>query len=453
MADKPIIIIDDNAEVRDALNELLELAGYRISAYANATAALAVSYEDWPGIIICDVRMPSLSGLDFLDKVQQLDSELPVILITGHGDIQMAVKSMQNGAYDFIEKPFRREILLDVVAKATQKRQLIIENRHLKATIAQQALGGIIGQSPPIQALKAQITKIAPADVNTLINGETGTGKELVARCLHQQSQRKDGPFVALNCAALPDSMIEAELFGHEAWAFTDAKKARVGKFEYAHKGTIFLDEIESIPMHLAVKILRVLQERKIERLGSNQSIDVDIRVIAASKVDLKAVVERGDFREDLYYRLNVVDIYLPPLRSRGDDILLLFRSFIAKAAERFDLPVPPLSAETISTLLQHNWPGNVRELINIAERFILTNRLLDQSTQTIEDEPTIQHSLPMMLEAYEQQMIKQALAQAHGNIKQTYEALGIPRKTLYDKLTKYNISRQHFTDKNSLND
>ena len=446
-ANKHVAIIDDNAEIRESLAELLELADYEVSTYSTADAAVRVLDGDFPGVVVSDLRMPGMDGMGLLQSMQNIDNELPIIMITGHGDIQTAVEAMQHGAYDFIAKPFQREHLLEVINRAMDMRRLVMENRELKDSIQADNAHAIVGQSAPMQALKAKVSKLAKADVSTLIHGETGTGKELIARNLHEQSQRRDAPFVAINCGALPDSMMEAELFGHEAGAFTDAKKARIGKFEFAHTGTIFLDEIESIPLSLAVKILRVLQERKVERLGANQSIDIDVRVIAATKTDLKAMAERGEFREDLYYRLNVVELFLPPLRQRGEDILQLFRYFMAKAAERFSLPVPALPMDAIDTIMQHNWPGNVRELINVAERFVLTDMLLDQQTLDTWQEPEIALTLPTMVEQYEQRLIEQALSQAQGSIKQTYEALGIPRKTLYDKLAKYGIDRQRFRE------
>ncbi|HCH23116.1 MAG TPA: DNA-binding response regulator [Oceanospirillaceae bacterium] len=444
---KHIAIIDDNADIRESLAELLELADYEVTAYASADAAHRIINADFPGVLISDLRMPGMDGMRFLRVMQDTDSELPIVMITGHGDIQTAVEAIQLGAYDFIAKPFQRERLLETVNRAMDKRRLVMENRALKQSLEAGAATAIVGQSQPMQALKAKISKLAKADVSTLIHGETGTGKELVARNLHEHSARRDGPFVAINCGALPDTMMEAELFGHEAGAFTDAKKARQGKFEYAHQGTIFLDEIESIPLSLAVKILRVLQERKVERLGANEAIDVDIRIVAATKTDLKAMSERGEFREDLYYRLNVVELFLPPLRQRGEDILQLFRFFMTKAAERFSLPLPALPMNAIDSLMQHNWPGNVRELINVAERYVLTDMLLDQQCLDTWDEPATPLTLPTMVEQYEQRLIEQALSQAQGSIKQTYEALGIPRKTLYDKLAKYGIERQRFLD------
>lgn len=444
---KHIAIVDDNADIRESLAELLELADYDVSVFASADAAHRIINADYPGVIISDLRMPGMDGMSFLKHMQAIDKQLPVIMITGHGDIQTAVEAIQLGAYDFIAKPFQREGLLETVNRAMDKRRLVMENRVLKLSLENSAATAIVGQSQPMQALKAKISKLAKADVSTLIHGETGTGKELVARNLHEQSARRDGPFVAINCGALPDTMMEAELFGHEAGAFTDAKKIRQGKFEYAHQGTIFLDEIESIPLSLAVKILRVLQERKVERLGANTPIDVDIRIIAATKTDLKTMSERGEFREDLYYRLNVVELFLPPLRQRGEDILQLFRFFMTKAAERFSLPLPALPMDAVDSLMQHNWPGNVRELINVAERYVLTDMLLDQQSLDVWEKPVTQQTLPNMVEQYEQRLIEQALSQAQGSIKQTYEALGIPRKTLYDKLAKYGIDRQRFID------
>ena len=442
-----ICVIDDHQDIRNALVEMLHLADYAAVAFASAEDALKTLDRSWQGIVICDIRMPKMDGFELLAALQKLDSDLPVILITGHGDVQMALSAIRSGAYDFIEKPFRREHLLEVVKRGLDKRQLVSENRQLKDTIAAQYKESIIGHSTAINDLKEKITRLAKADVNTLICGETGTGKELAARRLHEQSGRNRGPFVAINCAALPESMMEAELFGYEAGAFTDAKKARIGKFEYAHKGTIFLDEVESIPLSLAVKVLRVLQERQIERLGSNQSIDIDIRVIAATKSDLKQLSEQGAFREDLYYRLNVVELHLPPLRQRDQDIVLLFRYFVSQASDRFNIAAPDLSLHVIDTLMQHDWPGNVRELINVAERFVLTDTLIDQRTLANWQSDSSQSSLPNRLERYEKRLIEEALSQAQGSIKRTYQGLGIARKTLYDKLAKYGLDRHRFMD------
>lgn len=442
-----ICVVDDHQDVRNALVEMLQLADYRALAFATAAEALASLDNTWSGIVISDIRMPKMDGFELLAALQALDAHLPVILITGHGDVQMALSAIRSGAYDFIEKPFHREHLLEVVKRALDKRQLVLENRQLKNTIAAQSKESIIGQSAAIKLLKDKLTRLAKADVNTLICGETGTGKELAARRLHEQSNRNKGPFVAINCAALPESMMEVELFGHEAGAFTDAKKARIGKFEYAHQGTIFLDEVESIPLSLAVKILRVLQERQVERLGSNQAIDIDIRVIAATKADLKQLSEQGAFREDLYYRLNVVELHLPPLRQRDQDIALLFRYFVDQASSRFNIAAPDLSQHVMDTLMQHHWPGNVRELINVAERFVLTDTLIDQRTLANWQSDGSQSSLPNRLERYEKRLIEEALSQAQGSIKRTYEGLGIARKTLYDKLAKYGLDRHRFMD------
>ena len=442
-----ICVVDDHQDIRNALVEMLQLADYETVAFASAEDALVVLDQNWQGIVISDIRMPKMDGFELLGALQKLDAGLPVILITGHGDVQMALSAIRSGAYDFIEKPFRREHLLEVVKRGLEKRQLVHENRQLKDAITAQGKENIIGQSSTIKALKEKLTLLAKADVNTLICGETGTGKELAARCLHEQSDRNKGPFVAINCAALPESMMEAELFGHEAGAFTDAKKARIGKFEYAHQGTIFLDEVESIPLSLGVKILRVLQERQVERLGSNHAIDIDIRVIAATKADLKQLAEEGTFREDLYYRLNVVELHLPPLRQRDQDIVLLFRYFVNQASSRFNITTPELSQHVLDTLMHHNWPGNVRELINVAERFVLTDTLIDQRTLANWQSDTSHTSLPNRMDRYEKRLIEEALSQAQGSIKRTYEGLGIARKTLYDKLAKHGLDRHRFMD------
>lgn len=440
-----ICLVDDNDDFLAALAEMLELAGHSVTATSNARSALQQIDEHFSGIVISDIRMPDIDGMELLQKCVAIDPDLPVILVTGHGDVQLAVQAIRQGAYDFIEKPFRRETLLDIVTRAIEKRRLVLENRALRKQISQDSNTSIIGRSPSIMALKEQVAQIGKVDVTTLIHGETGTGKELVALSLHSHSHRCNGPFVAVNCGSIPETMIESELFGHVAGAFTDAKKARIGKIEHAQGGTLFLDEIESIPLTLAVKILRVLQERKLEPLGSNKSVDLDIRVVAATKTDLKALSATGEFREDLYYRLNVVELMLPPLRERGQDIELLFRHFLMVAAERFNTSVPPVSAAERESLYQHTWPGNVRELINAAQRFTLTGILFPDADSQSDGDLDDDAGLRVMVAAYEQRLIEQTLLAEGGSIKRTCEKLQLPRKTLYDKLTKYEIDRTMF--------
>ena len=300
-----------------------------------------------------------MDGLQLLAELRRRDPRLPVVLITGHGDIGMAVGAMRDGAYDFIEKPFSPERLVEVVRRALEQRGLAREVSDLRRQLAgRQALEQrIIGRSPAMQRLRELIANVADTGANVLIEGETGTGKELVARCLHDFSRRQGKEFVALNCGGLPESLFESEIFGHEANAFTGAGKRRIGKIEHANGGSLFLDEIESMPLALQIKLLRVLQEHSLERLGSNQPISVDCRVIAATKADLAELGQRGEFRSDLYYRLNVVSLELPPLRDRREDILLLFEHFLQQSALRFDRALPELDRATASALQAHDWP------------------------------------------------------------------------------------------------
>lgn len=443
---KPIILVDDDDDLRRAVKQTLELEGFEVSGFCNAKSALYAVRRDWPGVVVTDIKMPGMDGLAFMDRIRDIDTDLPVVLITGHGDVSTAVKAIQEGAYDFIEKPFRNGLLLEVLRRAVEKRNLVMENRLLRSELAAQQGESLIGRSNVILKLKDRIATVAEAPVDVLVTGETGTGKELVARALHQQSSRKNGPFVAVNCAAIPETMVESELFGFEPGSFTGAHKRRVGRFEHADGGTIFLDEIESIPLSLAAKILRVLQERCLERLGSNKVVPIDIRVVAASKVDLNELSQRGEFREDLYYRLNVVQLFLPPLRERQEDIPLLFEQFVQNAVTRFERSAPEITHEIVEKLLVHPWPGNVRELKNAAERFVLSSELgdLDLSPE-IQVDASTRPNLPERVEHFEKLLIEQALTRHGGNMQETRRALGIPRKTLYDKLARYGIRQEKF--------
>jgi len=411
-----------------------------VQAFADAESALAALARGRPGAVVSDVRLPGRDGIALLHELQQRDRELPVILVTGHGDVAMAVQAMRDGAHDFIEKPFTSEQLVRVTRQALEKRALLLENRRLKEALPTQDGLPVIGQSPAMQEVRRLIAALAPTDVDILINGETGCGKEVVARAIHSASGRR-GPFVAINCAALPESVFESEMFGHEAGAFTGAGKRRVGKIEYAHGGTLFLDELESMPLNLQVKLLRALQERSIERLGGNAPVAVDCRVVAASKADLKALSDSGAFRADLYYRLNVVSLDLPPLRQRKEDIPLLMAHFLGQAAQRFGREVPTWSEADLTRWQAQEWPGNVRELKNTAERFCLGLERPAGSTV-----PADQHlSLADRLEQVERSCIEEALQSAAGNVALAAERLQLPKKTLYDKLTRLNIQAETF--------
>jgi two-component system C4-dicarboxylate transport response regulator DctD len=431
------ILVEDEAALRLATTQTLELGGFTVTACASAEEAGALIQADFDGVIVSDVRLPGRSGLDLLAQVAALDADLPVIMVTGHGDVAMAVGAMRSGAYDFIEKPFGAERLLDAVRRAQDKRSLVLENRKLKTAWALHPdTPQLVGHSAAIERLKVLIRNIAPAGVDILINGDTGTGKEVVARLIHAASARK-GNFVAINCGALPESVFESEMFGHEAGAFTGAQKRRIGKLEYANGGTLFLDEIESMPMALQVKLLRVLQERRLERLGGNDAIAVNFRVVAASKADLLELSAQGQFREDLYYRIGVATLDLPRLSERSDDIPLLLAHFVQDAAQRYGRDVPAFSGAQMAQWQAARWPGNVRELRNFADRLVLG--LVATNTESVA--PAAAGSLPQLVDAFERDRINQALDAAGGNVAQAADQLGIPRKTMYDKLKKYQLT------------
>jgi len=442
---KAVLIEDDDA-LRRATAQTLELGGFAVHACGSAEQAQPWLHSGFAGVIVTDVRLPGRSGLEVLAQVVVLDPDLPVIVVTAHGDVSMAVEAMRAGAYDFIEKPFAAERLMETARRAQEKRSLVLENRRLKAAwAAHPDMPALIGQSAATERVRTMIRSVGPTAVDILINGQTGTGKEVVARQLHLASERK-GPFVAINCGALPEAVFESEIFGHEAGAFTSAQKRRIGKLEYAKGGTVFLDEIESMPLALQVKLLRVLQERQLERLGGNESIDIDCRIIAASKVDLLRLSAEEKFREDLYYRIGVVSIALPRLVERRDDIPLLLAHFVQGAALRYQRPVPQWTLAQMAQWQARDWPGNVRELRNFADRLVLgvAEELIDASYL---EKTATATSLPHQVDAYERVLIADALAASDGNVALTADSLGVPKKTLYDKLKKYQLAAGRAND------
>jgi two-component system, NtrC family, C4-dicarboxylate transport response regulator DctD len=451
--DEKIFLVDDEKVVRLSLKRELQNKNYAVEDFESAKDALAAISEDWPGVLVSDVMMPKMNGLSLMEKVREVDPEIPVILITGQDNIAMAVQAIQNGAYDFLEKPFATETFIEAIRRAMEKRRLVMEVRRLRSKINKQseASNTIIGKSSGIERLRQVITSIADADI--LILGETGTGKDLVAQNIHQASKRRNHNFTAINCGAMPESIIESELFGHEAGAFTGADRRRIGKFEYANKGTVFLDEIESMPLHLQVKILRVIQEKVIERVGSNETIPIDIRIIAATKTDLKLASEKNLFREDLYYRLNVVQITLPPLRERIEDLPMLFQHLIMDACSRYHQETPPIpTSEYIQELQTRRWEGNIRELKNEADKFVLGlpqpsepepgNEIQLSIQQTLKNPPT---GLNNQLAVIEKSLIAQELTRNRGDIKRTYTNLGLSRQTLYNRLNALGLKRKDF--------
>lgn len=444
-----VIFVDDEEHLRTACSQALELAGFEVECHASAALALNRIDSDWPGVLVTDVKMAGMDGLELMTTTLERDPELPVILITGHGDVPMAVDAMRDGAYDFIEKPFASEILVDAVRRAADKRKLVLENRTLRETLAgaSRLENMIVGNTRAAVQLRADVTNLAATDADVLIRGETGTGKELVARALHQFSPRAERHFVPINCAALPEAIIESELFGHVRGAFTGANENRVGKFEHASGGTLFLDEIESMPLDLQGRLLRVLEDRTVVRLGANEEIPVDVRVIAASKTDLKPEAGSG-FREDLFYRLNVLSVDVPPLRNRTDDILPLMMHFLDQAALRFKRVTPEIGPAEISSLTAHSWPGNVRELKNTAMRFALGQGLgLVQEGSTEKPDAPGKKLLGDQVSGFEKTVIASCLARHGYKLKPCYEELGISRKTLYDKIRKYDLGGNKLDD------
>jgi two-component system C4-dicarboxylate transport response regulator DctD len=439
--DAKVIIVDDDEDLRHALTQSLELAGLDVDAYQNGYDALDTITRDLYGVIITDIKMAAIDGLELLLKVLEIDPALPTIVITGHGDVSTAVHAMRNGAYDFIEKPFAAERLVGAVSRGLEKRRLVLENRSLRdELVSQDGLDKrLVGRTPAMLTLRAETMALAQTDVDILIWGETGSGKEVVARALHEEGTRQKKPFVALNCGAIPMEMMESELFGHESGAFTSANKQRVGKLEYANGGTIFLDEIESMPIELQVKLLRVIETRSIVRLGSNKAIDLDIRFIAASKTDLELACQRQLFRADLYYRLNVVTLIIPALRDRKDDIPLLLHHLARDARTRYRKEIPEYTPSLMMQLMAYQWPGNVRELRNIADRWVLGLSLGISSDDDLGTN-SAGASLSEQMSDIEKRLITKALIKNTGSIKKTYEELQLSRKALYEKMKKYDI-------------
>lgn len=435
-----VLLIDDDRDLLKAATDWLEVSGFSVSAFHRPEEAYQQLLRTEPDVVVSDIRMPGIDGMTLLNSVIKARGDVPVILMTGHGDVTLAVKAMKQGAEDFIEKPYDAEYLLSVLDKAIEKRRMKREIARLQGLVQQEGGGPqIVGDSPAMRGLRSRVAMLADVDIDVLIIGETGSGKELVAQALHRQGRRRAGPFVAVNCAALPESIFESEVFGHAKGAFTGALSDREGKFEHAAGGTVFLDEIESMPLSLQAKILRVLQERVIERLGENRLRPVDVRIIAAAKSDLSGEIAAGRFREDLFYRLATVDIRIPPLRQRREDIGLLFSHFASLAAHRYGRPERPVPTALLVTLQEEEWRGNVRELKARAERFALG---LDEpgagapAQAASHDDLT----LPDRLAAYEMQLIRTAVDEHDGNTARAAASLGIPHRTLNEKIARYGL-------------
>ncbi|MBX3607199.1 MAG: sigma-54-dependent Fis family transcriptional regulator [Piscinibacter sp.] len=434
-----VLLIEDDAQFRAGVSAALSLAGHTVQGFDSAEPALAWLADAECDVVLTDLRLPGRDGMAVLAECSRLDADLPVAMMTGHGDVPTAVGAIRQGAFDFIEKPFDRERLLSLVTRATRLGRLARENRGLRSRLAAgAALSAVLcGDSAGMRELRATILRLAPTPVDVLVTGETGTGKELVARALHDFGERR-GPFVPVNCAALPETLIESEMFGHEPGAFTGATRPRVGRIEHAAGGTLFLDEIEAMPPPLQAKLLRVLQEREVQRLGSNQLRPVDLRVVAASNLALPALVADGRFRVDLFYRLDVAALRLPPLRERRADVPLLFEHFRQGAALRFERPLSPVPAELAERLLAHTWPGNVRELKSAAERQVLGLPAL--AGRDGGGEPTTS-SLQATLATLEGLLIEQTLRRCGGQADAVCRELALSPATLYRKLRQHGLS------------
>lgn len=441
MADAPkdvIMLVEDDEGMRTAVSQWLKIAGFDVTAFASPGRALSTLDRHFPGVLVSDVRMPEMDGLELLRQVR--DPEIPIVLMSAYRDVPLVVEAMRRGAYDFLEKPFDPERLVDVVRRACEKRRLTLENRFLHSQLEGNGIESrILGNSDAIKHLRRQILDVASTQVNVVVYGETGAGKELVARCIHDFSPRRAARYVVLNCGAIPDTLFESELFGSEAGAFTGSQKTRVGKMEFAHRGTLFLDEIESMPLASQVKVLRTLQEKSIERLGSNDSIPADFRTVAAAKVDLQ---DNNMFRSDLYYRLAVAEIRIPPLRERVEDIPLLFEYFAAEAAKTYGRELKRPDEDLHQTLTEAPWPGNVRELRNAAERYALGLDAMNYDKPSV-----IRRSLAEQMEQLETRIIERALERANGNVAIAMEELDVPRRTLNEKMQKYRINRNRFVN------
>lgn len=452
-----ILIIDDEKAIRNTLREILEYEGYQIEEAANGEEGIQkIESEDFD-MVLCDVKMPKMDGMAVLSKVKEIDDDLPIVMISGHGNVEMAVEATKKGAYDFIVKPPDLNKLLITVRNSIDKKVLVLETKVLRRRASKTR--DIIGESPAIKNILDTIDKVAPTDARVLITGENGTGKELVARWIHEKSLRAKQPLIEVNCAAIPTELIESELFGHEKGAFTSAIKQRIGKFEQAHNGTIFLDEVGDMSLSAQAKVLRALQENKITRVGGEKDIEVDVRVIAATNKNLLKEIEKGNFRMDLYHRISVILIHVPSLHDRRDDIPLLADKFIKEICEDGGLPKKSFMPQALEEFKKLNFSGNIRELRNIVERLVI----LGQTRISIEDiqkfaspinardeEKSIYErfsTLQDFKEYVERIFIEEKLKKNGWNVAKTAAEIDIQRSHLYNKIEKYSLKRGEGND------
>ncbi|MCX7655700.1 MAG: sigma-54 dependent transcriptional regulator [Treponemataceae bacterium] len=441
-----LLVVDDEKNIREGLAEALHLDGHEVVLAADGDEAYNCFQKGDIDLVITDLRMPGMSGEELLRRITSESPGLPVIVLTGHGTVENAVDAMRNGAYDFLTKPVNLDRLSLLVKRALQNRELFIQHHRLEEELERSRdIATIIGKSPAMRKVYDTIRQVAPTKASVLITGESGVGKELVADAIHELSPRKGKPLVKVHCAALAATLLESELFGHEKGAFTGAVARKRGRFELAHEGTLFLDEIGEIDQNVQIKILRVLQEKKFERVGGEETIEVDVRIVAATNRDLKAEIEKGNFREDLYYRLNVVNIHVPPLRERKDDIPLLVAAFLREFSRENNKNIEGIDNRARQALYSYEWPGNVRELRNCIESAVVMAKgsviTLDDLPPTVANSQGARHiriPLGTTLEEAEKIIIRETLAAQQGNKSKTAEVLGIGRKTLHRKLAEW---------------
>jgi DNA-binding NtrC family response regulator len=455
-----VLVVDDEASIRRTLREILEYEDYEVDEAADGETALEALRANPYDLALIDVKMPEPDGMDVLEVMAEEMPEVPVVMISGHGTIETAVEATKLGAYDFIEKPPDLNRLLLTVRNALDHGQLETQNRRMRQAISEQRTGDlppIIGESEAIATVKETIERVGPTEARVLISGENGTGKELVAKWIHHKSARADEPMVEVNCAAIPSELIESELFGHEKGAFTGATQQRIGKFEQAHGGTLFLDEIGDMSLSAQAKVLRVLQEDKIQRVGGDRSIEVDVRVIAATNKDLMEEIEAGEFREDLYHRIGVILVDVPPLRERREDIPPITKYAAERLARRNGLAPKPFTDDALQRLTQYEWRGNVRELYNVIERLLVlvnddeitadhVERFIHADAEANTPTQHLMFAYDDFMEArdqFEKLFIQHQLDEHDWNVSQTAETIGIQRSHLYNKLNKYGIERE----------
>ncbi len=446
MANTKILIVDDELILRESLAAWLERDGHDVVAVASGEEGLRLIEEESFDIVFLDIKLEGMDGLQVLKEIRKIDPDIKVLMITAYGSISTAVEAMKLGASDYLLKPFEPEELSMLIEKILRQRACELENQYLKEEIREKTrFESLIGQSQAMQEVFSLIEKVAPMESTVLITGETGTGKELVARAIHSHSKRKHGPFVALNCGAIPEHLMESELFGHEKGAFTDARQQRRGKIELAMGGTLFLDEIGEISPRMQVDLLRVLQEKVFYRIGGSKPIHVDCRIVAATNRDLKRAVEEGKFREDLYYRLNVITIHVPPLRERKEDIPLLAKHFLMKFARETNKHIERISREAMDLMMLYDWPGNVRELQNAIERAVVIGQgkvIQAKDLPIFLQGQRIVSAEKKSLQAVEKEHIEKILRETNWNITMSARILGIDRSTLYKKIKRYNIQK-----------